>query len=35
MTILQKLQLRQSEIRQAINTLLGNDARTETEPRPA
>ena len=31
MTILQKLQLRQSEIRQAINTLLGNDARTETE----
>ena len=31
MTILQKLQLRQSEIREAINTLLGNDARTETE----
>ena len=31
MTILQKLQLRQSEIRQAINTLLGNDARTDDQ----
>ena len=31
MTILQKLQLRQSEIRQAINTLLGNDARTDEQ----
>ena len=31
MTILQRLQVRQSEIRESINTLLGNDARTETE----
>ena len=31
MTILQKLQLRQSEIRESINTLLGNDSRSETE----
>ena len=31
MTILQRLQLRQSEIREAINALLGNDARTEAE----
>ena len=31
MTILQKLQVRQSEIRQSINKLLGNDARTEAE----
>ena len=31
MTILQKLQLRQSEIRQAINTLLGNDSRTDEQ----
>ena len=31
MTILQKLQLRQSEIRQAINTLLGNEARTDEQ----
>ena len=31
MTILQKLQLRQSEIREEINTLLGNDARTDDQ----
>ena len=31
MTVLQKLQLRQSEIREKINGLLGNDARTEDE----
>ena len=31
MTVLQKLQLRQSEIRENINGLLGNDARTEDE----
>ena len=31
MTILQKLQLRQSEIRQAINALLGNDSRTDEQ----
>ena len=31
MTILQKLQLKQSEIREKINELLGNDARTEDE----
>ena len=31
MTILQRLQVRQSEIRESINTLLGNDARTEAE----
>ena len=31
MTILQKLQVRQSEIRQSINQMLGNDARTEAE----
>ena len=31
MTILQKLQLRQSEIRESINSLLGNDSRTEAE----
>ena len=31
MTSLQKLQIRQSEIRQSINELLGNDARTEDE----
>ena len=31
MTILQKLQLRQSELREAINSLLGNDAKTEAE----
>ena len=31
MTALQKLQLKQSEIREAINGLLGNDARTEDE----
>ena len=31
MTILQKLQVRQSEIRESINTLLGLDSRTETE----
>ena len=31
MTILQKLQVRQSEIRQSLNKLLGNDARTEAE----
>ena len=31
MTILQKLEIRQSEIRESINTLLGNDARTDAE----
>ena len=31
MTILQKLQVRQSEIRESINTLLGNDARTDDQ----
>ena len=31
MTTLQKLQVRQSEIREKINTLLGNDKRSETE----
>ena len=31
MTILQTLQVRQSEIREAINALLGNDSRTEAE----
>ena len=31
MTTLQKLQIRQSEIREAINNLLGNDARTDAE----
>ena len=31
MTILQKLQLKQSEIRESINSLLGNDSRSETE----
>ena len=31
MTTLQKLQLRQSEIREQINTLLGNDSRTEEQ----
>jgi hypothetical protein len=31
MTALQKLQLKQSEIREKINGLLGNDARTEDE----
>ena len=31
MTILQKLQLRQSEIREKINELLGNDSRTEEQ----
>ena len=31
MTVLQKLQLRQSEIRESINKLLGNDSRSETE----
>ena len=31
MNILQKLQLRQSEIREKLNTLLGNDARTEEQ----
>ena len=31
MTILQKLQLRQSEIRESINALLGNDSRTEDQ----
>ena len=31
MTVLQKLQVRQSEIREKINTLLGNDKRSETE----
>ena len=31
MTVLQKLQVRQSEIRETINGLLGNDARTEEQ----
>ena len=31
MTILQKLEIRQSEIRESINTLLGNDSRTEEQ----
>ena len=31
MTTLQKLQVRQSEIRQKINEFLGNDSRSETE----
>ena len=31
MTALQKLQLKQSEIREKLNTLLGNDARTEDQ----
>ena len=31
MTILQTLQIRQSEIRESINSLLGNDSRSETE----
>ena len=31
MTILQGLQIKQSSIRESINTLLGNDARTEAE----
>ena len=31
MTVLQKLQVRQSEIREAINALLGNDARTDEQ----
>ena len=31
MSPLQKLQVRQSEIREKINTLLGNDSRSETE----
>ena len=31
MTTLQKLQLRQSEIRESINELLGNDSRTDEE----
>ena len=31
MTALQQLQLRQSEIRQSINSILGNDSRTEDE----
>ena len=31
MTILQKLQLRQSEIREKINELLGKDSRTEEQ----
>ena len=31
MTVLQKLQVRQSEIREKINGLLGNDARTDDE----
>ena len=31
MTILQKLQVRQSEIREQLNTLLGNDARTSDQ----
>ena len=31
MTILQKLQVRQSEIREKLNELLGNDSRSETE----
>ena len=31
MTVLQKLQVRQSEIREKINTLLGNDSRTNEQ----
>ena len=31
MTTLQKLQIRQSEIRESINTLLGNESRTEEQ----
>ena len=31
MTVLQKLQVRQSEVRESINSLLGNDARTEEQ----
>ena len=31
MTTLQKLQVRQSEIRESINTLLGNDSRTDEQ----
>ena len=31
MTVLQKLQVRQSEIREKINTLLGNDKRSEDQ----
>ena len=31
MTTLQKLQVRQSEIRESINALLGNDSRSEEE----
>ena len=31
MTILQKLQIRQSEIRESINSLLGNDSRTDEQ----
>ena len=31
MTILQKLQLKQSSVREGINSLLGNDSRTEEQ----
>ena len=31
MTAVQKLTIRQSEIREAINSLLGNDSRTEEQ----
>ena len=31
MTVLQQLQLRQSEVRESINSLLGNDARTDDQ----
>ena len=31
MTVLQKLQIRKSEISESINTLLGNDSRTEEQ----
>ena len=31
MTILQKLQLRQSEVRQSLNALLGLETRTEEQ----
>ena len=31
MTILQGLQVKQSTIRESINTLLGNDSRTEEQ----
>ena len=31
MTILQKLQLRQSEVREKLNTLLGLETRTEDQ----